>query len=57
MTKLLQAQTEMISAQAHAVVIQSLPVLPVLPRFAGQDVDSTTDADQQDGLVSNSSAS
>ena len=45
MTKLLQAQTEMISAQAHAVAIQSLPALP---RFSGQDVDSTTDEDSFD---------
>ena len=35
MTKLLQAQTEMISAQTHAVAIQSLPPLPY---FTGQDV-------------------
>ena len=65
MAKLLQAQTEMLSAQAHAVALQSLPALP---HFAGQDVDSTTDedsfdgwsssrkeADWQDGLVSSNS--
>ena len=45
MAKLLQAQTEMLSAQAHAVALQSLPALP---HFAGQDVDSTTDEDSFD---------
>ena len=42
MTKLLQAQTEMISVQAHAVAVQSLPALP---HFTGQKVNSTTDED------------
>ena len=42
MAKLLQAQTEMISAQAHVVALQSLPPLP---HFTGRDVDSTTDED------------
>ena len=45
MAKLLQAQTEMLSAQVHAVALQSLPALP---HFAGQDVDSTTDEDSFD---------
>ena len=45
MAKLLHAQTEMISAHAYAVALQSL--LP-LPHFTGQDVDSATDEDSFD---------
>ena len=45
MAKLLQAQTEIISAQAHAVALQSLPALP---HFTVQYVDSTTDEDSFD---------